>query len=145
MSKKLLSYILILIATWLLWDHTRHRHTEMWWFKRFLSYPGIRMEKTDVLIHISVDMAYKHLQRLKKFHPEKIRPELPFEKQLPVPVNSEWFQDVPREFWWVNMAQPYDMAKLNAFQKRFVKGAKALAEWNSKKVEIRKKYEDGNA
>lgn len=144
MSKKLLSYILVLIGAWLLWDYTRYRHTEMWWFKRFLSYPGVRPDTKGLLVHNSVEMAYRHLLRLKEHHPEKIRPELPLEKQLSVPVNSDWFQSVPRSFWWVDMTKPYDKKKMNAFQKGFITRMEALAELDRKAAAIRKKYEDGN-
>lgn len=144
MSKKLLYYILILIGAWFLWDYTRHRHTEMWWFKRFLSYPGIRPSASGLLVHRSVEMAFKHLQRLKKYHPEKIRSKLSFEKETPVPVFTDWFHAVPLEYWWVDIKGSYNEKQLNVFQKQFVKRMEAIIQFEKKKVEIRKKYEDGN-
>ena len=138
MSKKLLYYILVLIGAWFMWDYTRHRHTEMWWLKRFMSYPGVRAG--DLIIDRSVEMAYLHLQRLKKYHPDKIRKLLPYEKELSVPVNSDWFKYVPESFWMADIND--NPSTLNAFQKRYVKRQKALRALSNKESEIRKKYEE---
>lgn len=139
MNRKLLAYILVLIGAWLLWDYTRHRHTEMWWFKRFLSYPGIKPSDKNVIIG-AVKMAFDHLQRLKKYHPEKIRPKLPFEKEEAFPVRFDLWSLVPREHWWVDLSKPYDKYKLSTFQKHFIVCAEASKEWHKIDTEIRKKY-----
>lgn len=142
MKNKLLQYVLVLVGTWFAWDFARHRHTEMWWFKRFLSYPGIKPYENESVMTGAVKMAFDHLQRLKKYHPEKIRPKLPFEKEEAFPVRSELWSLVPKEHWWVDLSKPYDKYKLNAFQKHFIVCSKASKEWRNIDTEIRKKYSD---
>ena len=126
--------MLVLIGAWLLWDYTRYRHTEMWWLKRFMSYPGISPEGPGMK-NISVSLAFKHLQRLKKHHPEKIRPALPFEKVAAIPVNSDWFGYVPEEYWQVDMKN-YDKSKLTELQKYRVRYVNAWEPYNQQKRDI---------
>ena len=142
MSRKLLAYILVLVSAWLLWDYTRHRHTEMWWLKRFMSYPGIRPEVKG-MEKIAVELAFKHLQRLRKHHPEKIRPALPFEKITAIPVNAEWFGYVPAEYWQVDM-ENYDKDELTEIQKYRVRYIQAWTPYNQQIMDIYNKYK-GNA
>lgn len=71
MNKKIWLYVLILVLAYFIWDYVRYRHTEEWWLKRFMSYPGCTPDELG--FENSMYAAMRHLERLRKFHPEKIR------------------------------------------------------------------------
>ena len=91
MNKKIWLYVLILVLSYFIWDYVRYRHTEEWWLKRFMSYPGCTPDELG--FENSMYAAMRHLERLRKFHPEKIRASFAWDKSSQVVFNEKFMRD----------------------------------------------------